>query len=49
MDGNFEFLQDLTDTILSESGVRGLISVINSGSGSNDQDIKLIECTIGKL
>ena len=31
MDGNFEHLEDLTDTILSNSDVRGLISVTDSG------------------
>ena len=31
MDGNFEYLEDLTDTILSSADVRGLISVTNSG------------------
>ena len=31
MDGNFEYLEDLTDTILSSSDVRGLISVTDSG------------------
>jgi len=31
MDGNFEYLEDLTDTILSSADVRGLISVTDSG------------------
>ena len=31
MDDNFEYLEDLTDTILSNSDVRGLISVTDSG------------------
>jgi hypothetical protein len=31
MDGNFEYLENLTDTILSESDVRGLISVNDTG------------------
>ena len=35
MDGNFDYLENLTDTILSSSDVRGLISVTNaSGDGS---------------
>lgn len=31
MDGNFEYLEDLTDTILSSADVRGLLSVTDSG------------------
>ena len=31
MDGNFEYLEDLTDTILSSADVRGLISVTDTG------------------
>ena len=31
MDGNFEYLEDLTDSILSSADVRGLMSVTDSG------------------